>query len=199
MLRGTHKRIMEVACDFLLIPDSMKSKLISACQKPDDEDSGIPRVMRHILIPVPGGYVGSANQMISKHLDMALKGEDPVEDVGEASHYLVDISQPFHTSLYSFYRQGYHAIVEQDIDNNFKVWLTEYSPKPQKIASIEKFVTDTAKGSQAMANDLLLAFAKHELMGEIYPYELEKKAMFRAIDNQISLLQYCKINKLMVW
>jgi hypothetical protein len=204
MLDGTHKAIMETACDFLLIPDNIKKDLAVSCLIPDNVD-GLMRgegFTNHILIPVPGGFIGSANKEIVKLLDEASKTEKTgirITNVGKASHYLADISQPFHTSLYSVYRQGYHDIVEKDINDNLKEWIPEYAPHPSKISNINKFIENTAKCSQDLSNQLLLSFAKHEILGGEYPDDLEEQALFNAIDNQIAFLQYCKANKILDW
>ena len=179
---------MLLACDYLLIPEKTKLKLAEYCQEPDDGDKLTERVLKHILIPIPGGHIGNAADAVSKCLDSTK--EDRIALLGQASHYLVDICSPFHTSLYSFYRQGYHDIVEKDIDSNFDKWISEYSPHPIKIRSIEGGMLNIAKNSQLISNDMLLGFAKYELLGEEYPNDLMEKSLFRAIDAQIAFLQY---------
>jgi hypothetical protein len=194
---------MDYACRFLLVPDGMRKDLSTSCLVPDiGSINGVTEKLNHILIPIPGGYLGNAKAAIMGLLEEVSKTTQPeirATDVGKLSHYLIDVTQPFHTSLYSVYRLGYHNIVEADVEHNFRDWTSEYSPHPPKIGNFGSFVEETAKASQAMSNELLLAFAKRELMGGDYPDDLEKKVLFRAIDNQIAILQYFREKKLLEW
>ncbi len=173
LLKETHQKVMKVAADFLLLPEGLKKDLIRYSSMPDEEDEGVDRIMRHILIPIPGGHFGGALNAISK----LMEGKDPVRNVAFASHYLMDICSPFHTSLYTFYRQGYHGIVEDYINKNLDEWLPEYSPHPPKIKSLERSIMGLAQESQNTANELLLGFAKFELLKGDYPDDLMKKIL----------------------
>ena len=136
----------------------------------------------------PGGCLGSALEAIAE----SLANKDNVKAVAYASHYLVDLCNPFHTSVYSLVQTGPHVDTELRINQMLDKWVSEYKPNPPLVDDVGLAAVDIITTSSAMARELMNKFIKHDFKGEPYPDDIFKKILFNAVDYQIGFLDYAR-------
>jgi len=187
MLANTHRRIMKMATEYMMIPSSVSKQLIEDVVLPDELDKGMDRILKHIFVHLAVGEFGEALNAIEENLKDTV---NPIRGIAFASHYLQDICSPFHTSIYTIYRQGYHNTVEKQIDRHFEEWKPAFSPHPIEFTNLHETVVRLCKESELLANEFVLAFMKFELLSKEYPWDLMIKTFFRTIDVQIGFLQF---------
>lgn len=142
------------------LPETLVHNISMYCVWPDLKDSGFNRLYFHSYVPglsdvVP--LIGSADRRIA---DIIEKINPPTAySLGIMSHYLEDMSQPFHTSLYELLpTQRLHRTFEDDLEEDFpdiiKV-ISGWTVVQPPIVSPVVLAREAAKNSSRVAEQLV--------------------------------------------
>lgn len=179
----THQWIAYEAGRAMGISEPYLSTFWNYSAAPDDEDWGWDRLYKHVYDPVYnwGGAPDACKEKVDSAIYYAVWGSDlemAYQELGRAAHYLMDVGNPYHSSVW-LPDGGRHDFYESVVNDNIFNWNLDdiaYSAPKITVTDPKQAVKDLASYSRQYRDDLdsLIQYDEYSGTHYIFPGDEER-------------------------